>query len=49
MDDNYAAGEGGLTYIPCACLECCYEGLRDRVPAAEPCASCGYGPAGKAE
>lgn len=33
--------------VPCACLECDYEKLRDRVPVVEPCASCCLGPGGR--
>lgn len=33
-----------LTYVPCQCLECEYEALRERVPCVEPCASCPLGP-----
>lgn len=46
MSDNYTPGQGELTYVPCACLECDYEKLRDRVPVVEPCASCVLGPNG---
>lgn len=48
MSDNYTPkdGEEKLTYIPFACLECCYTALRERDPSVEPCRTCGYGPGG---